>query len=758
MGKTSMMRRHVFTLQAVIGVSVCFAVGVCMDMAAAEESGPVAGGSTEQRGGAEGGDAVRTEAPLVQMAPVVVTATRAPKPLTLVPGAVSVVEQKQILQGRPATGVDETLRYAPGVQAERRFGPDDVRISIRGSGVRSTFGVRSIRVLIDGIPLTEVDGQTRLEPIDLDAVARVEVLRGPNSTLYGNASAGVINYVLEEGEKDNRYAEPRFVFGAYDFYKYRLKSAGATDRFGWMANYSYLDYGGYRDHSTTRNQRFLGKFKYTINDRSDLSLVVTYGQLDGDIPGNLTMTQFRTNPRQQQQTLHAIPPATFPANTPFAAFQPARKDERFRPAVVYRNQFSENQEFSLTGFFGTRDLHHPLCCFPASFITLTRVENAAFAKYTNTVPFFGLPNRLIVGYDWQDQNSVNKNFDNVLGSPGALRVYTQERISQDGFYAQDELSILEQVELVGGVRYSQVRFKIDDRLKAGGIDGSSRRNFAQTTGLAGVRYSPVKWANFYFNFGQSFETPTGTEFRNPTTPTGVGLNPFVQPQKSSNYELGVKGAVGETLYYDFAIYRQHFSDELIQFSTGFTGACSIFAPCFRNAGKTDHDGFEVGLAYKPLRALTIQVAYTYADYRFRDYVVNGVQLAGRRLPGIPEHRLIIDATYEQQEGLLAGAFAGVEWQYQTAYFVSDTNLDSVSPTGTNPQNDRKNPGYTVTTLKGGYKAMLSKHWGLELFGRLENIFDANYAFATINPASQPAFGPFIGRNVFSGFSLRYAFM
>ena len=133
------------------------------------------------------------DAPLVIMDPVVVTATRAPKQLTQVPGAVSVIDQKQIMQGRPAVGVDETLRIVPGVQTERRFGPDDVRISIRGSGVRSTFGVRSVRILIDGIPLTEVDGQTRLEPIDLDAVARVEVLRGPNSTLYGNASAGVIN-------------------------------------------------------------------------------------------------------------------------------------------------------------------------------------------------------------------------------------------------------------------------------------------------------------------------------------------------------------------------------------------------------------------------------------------------------------------------------------------------------------------------------------------------------------------------------------
>lgn len=696
--------------------------------------------------------AVDVDAPLVQLDPVTVTANRAAKRVTQVPGAVTVVEQKQIVQGRPAIGVDETLRIVPGVQAERRFGADDVRISIRGSGVRSTFGVRSVRVLIDGIPLTEVDGQTRLEPIDLDAVARVEVLRGPNSTLYGNASAGVINYVLEEGTADNRYIESRFVAGSYDLYKYRLKAAGASGKFSWMGNYSYLDYGGYRDHSTTRNQRFLGKFKYTIDDHSDLSFVMTYGQMDGDIPGSLFRTQFETNPRQQQQTLHAIPPASFPASTPFAAFQPFRKDERFRPSLTYRNQFSDHQEIQLTAFVATRDLHHPLCCFPGSLITLTRIENAAFAKYTNTMPIAGHDNRLIVGFDWQDQNSVNKNFANVLGSPGAMQEYSQARINQDGTYLQDEFKLADNLEIVGGVRYSQVRFNVRDHLLLGGQNASGQRNFAQTTGLIGMRYTPVKWANLYFNIGQSFEAPTGSEFRNPTSTTGVGLNPNINPQQSINYEIGVKGTVGERLFYDVALYRQHFTDELLQFNTGLTGPCSIFAPCFRNAGKSDHDGFEVGLAYKPVSSLTLQLAYTYADYRFRDYTVAGQQLAGRRLPGVPEHRLILDMTYEQLSGPLAGAFAGVEWQYQTDYFLSDTNQ-----TASSPLNGQKNPSYTVTNLKGGYKTMVSTHWGLEAFMRLENIFDANYAFASVNPGNAPAFGPFIGRNLFGGLSLRYVF-
>ncbi|GJL55584.1 MAG: TonB-dependent receptor [Nitrospirales bacterium] len=683
--------------------------------------------------------------------PVVVTATRTPKAMTQVPGAVTAINQKQLLQANPATGIDETLRAVPGVYAERRFGPDDVRISIRGTGQRATFGTRGVRVLIDGIPLTEPDGQTRLEPIDLDAISRVEVLRGPNSALYGNASAGVINYVIEEGSSDNQYIETRFTFGAYDFFKSRIKTAGVLldNRLSYMGSYSFVESDGYRDHSTVRNQRFFGKLKYRIDDESDVSLIVTYSRPNIDIPGSLTKTQAETNPRQTQQTLHAVPPAAFPRTTPFSSFDPQRKDERFRPSLTYRNQFTPNQEISLTGFFGTRDLNHPLCCFTGSFLTTRRVEWGSFVKYTNSTPILGLPNRLIIGYDYQDQNSVNKNFDNVLGRQGTQRVYNQARTSQDGFYVQDEFSPFKMIELIAGVRYSQVRFKIQDNIPNVGGNSSGRRNFAETTPMGGIRFSPVEWANFYGSISTAFESPTSTEFRNPNNAAGVGFNPGVKPQKSTNYEVGIKGTVGESFYYEMAVYRQRFRDELIPFNS--PGPC-FFVQCFRNAGKSDHDGFELGVTYRPIPGLTLQTAYTYSDYRFRTYTVNGVDVSGRRLPGIPEHRIVFDTTYAHPSGFYGGA----EWLYQTGYFINDTNQESTA-TGA-AGNDQKNPSYTVTNLKAGFNTMIGSEWELEIFSRVDNIFDANYFTSRLNPGTSPSFSPFPGRNVFGGFSMRYLFL
>lgn len=704
--------------------------------------------------------AAEPDAPVVQMDPVVVTATRGAKHVTQVPGAVTVVDQKQILQGRPATGVDEALRIVPGVQAERRFGPDSVRISIRGSGIRATFGVRSIRVLLDGIPLTKADGQTSVQPVDLDAVSRVEVLRGPNSTLYGNTSAGVVNYVLEEGDQDNRYAESRFVFGSYDLNKYRLKAAGGTDRFSYMITASYFNASGYRNLSQTYSGKFTGKFKYAFDSRSDLSFLMTFTRYDAFLPGNLTMTQFRTNPRQAQQTRHSSVTSGVPGlytNAPYANFFPTIEFDRLRTALTYRNEFAAHQEISLTGFFGTQDLDHPKCCFPGDYDTGFLIDHYILAKYTNTMPIFGRPNRLILGYDYQHENATTKDFQTLPGQgQGPMRSNINERQIQDGIYVQDELTLFDRVELTGGIRYSQVGFKETDNLKRGGIDASGQRFFSATTPMVGLRYSPVEWANLYFNISTSFETPTSSEFRNPTTSVGQGLNPNLQPQKSTNYEVGMKGAVKDWLSYDLAVYRQHFTNEFIPFSLP-TGPCTIFSVCFRNAGRSDHDGVELGLAYRPVRSLTFQMAYTYADYRFRDYVSNGVQLAGRRLPGIPEHRIVLDLTYERLHGKLAGLYAGAEWQYQTAYFLSDTNDQSVPPGGGTPANDRKNPGYTVTSLKAGYKGMVSQHWGIELFTRLENLFDANYALGQVNPQGRPAFQPYPGRQLFGGFGIRYQY-
>ena len=513
-----------------------------------------------------------------------------------------------------------------------------------------------------------------------------------------------------------------------------------------MGSYSYVDAGGYRRNSTVKNHRFFGKLKYRIDSDSDVSFILTYSQPDIDIPGSLTKTQAETNPRQTQQTLHAVPPAAFPRNTPYSAFRTARRDKRWRPSLTYRNQFTQNQAIRLTGFFGTRRLDHPLCCFTGSYLTHKRIEWGSFIQYINTVPIFGLPNRLILGYDRQDQNTITRNYDNVLGTKGMLRVYNQERVYQDGFYLQDEFKIFERLELIGGVRYSRVRFKIHDNIPTVGGNTSSRRNFSEWTPSGGLRLSLATWANLYVTVSQSFETPTGTEFRNPNNPTGSGLNPGVDPQKSTNYELGVKGEMGNQVFYEFAVYRQRFKDELIPFNA--PGPC-FFVQCFRNAGKSDHDGFEFGLAYRPIPGLQIQGAYTYTDYRFKKYTVNGIDVSGRRLPGIPEHRLVIDATYEHTSGL----YGGFEWLYQTDYFLNDTNQVSPTPGA----NDQKNPSYTVTNLKAGYHTTVLENWEFELFSRLDNIFDANYFTARLNPGTSPAFSPFPGRNVFGGVSIRYNF-
>lgn len=646
--------------------------------------------------------------------PIVVTAPRVETPITRVPAAISVVNTEDIQLGQPTLGLDESLVRIPGVFSQNRFNfAQDLRVSIRGFGARAAFGIRGIKILVDGIPATLPDGQSQVDSLDLGSAEQVEVLRGPSSALYGNASGGVINITSEEGP-ESPFVEGRMTFGEYDLWKTQLKSGGQVGPLNYLVNTSRLEYGGYRERSRTENVLFNGKFRLTIDDASDLTAVVNVvdSPLAND-PGGLTREQVDENPRQ-------------------AAFVNLRdrtgeeiSQQRF--GLVYRRDFGDLHDLQVNGYFTSRQFRGAI---PFRVIEFDRHFIGGGVQYSYHGALFGRPSRLTVGIDVQHQSDRRQNFNNVSGEPGEeLRLNQDEKVTSVGPYVQEELDILDNLTLVLGGRYDNVRFEVDDFLTGNGDDSGSR-TFDQLTGRFGLIYRPIAAVNAYINISQSFETPSTTELVNRPDDQG-GLNPDIEPQKAVNYEIGVKGVALKRVRYELALFFIDLEDELISFEeNGRT--------FFRNAGESRRCGVELGLGAQIFEGLRASFAYTYLNAEFDEFLKDGVDLEGNEVPGLPEHQVHGELFYQHALGF----YGGLDILYVSDFFVTDENTE---------QND----SYVVANLRLGYEH-LWENWLIAPFFGVQNLFDESYnSNVRINAFGGRFFEPGPELNLYGGFTVAY---
>ena len=204
---------------------------------------------------------------------VEVRASRMGQSLANLAGAASVVDRQDIQLGRQQFALDESLNRVPGMFSQNRYNfAQDLRISLRGFGARANFGIRGIRVFVDGLPSTVTDGQSVIDDVELGSIDRVEVIRGPSSSLYGSASGGVVSLFSESGTPEP-FAEARLTVGEFDQQKYHLKTGGEVDKLNYFMSASYLSYDGFRDHSELRQGTFNSKFTYDINENSDIQFI-----------------------------------------------------------------------------------------------------------------------------------------------------------------------------------------------------------------------------------------------------------------------------------------------------------------------------------------------------------------------------------------------------------------------------------------------------------------------------------------------------
>lgn len=667
---------------------------------------------------------------MTPLAPVIVEVGRgAGRSLLELPFAVTAQTPDSMRPGQRHLSLDEALWLIPGLTVSNRNNPSqDPRISIRGFGARSAFGVRGIRILRDGIPLTLPDGQTPVDYLDLESVGRVEVMRGSASSLYGNAGGGVVDLRTSAPPPVPISGAVRLWNGSFATRRIVGKAGGATDGFGYQANAARTESDGYRDYSRQRMANGFGRVSY---DRGAGSYALEWLGVNTPVaqnPGALTRPQFETDPRLAD---------------PLSIRKSARKAVTQSQVGLTARGSGARGEIEASGYLGTRTLDNPLAF---AIVDVGRAISGGSLRATLPFSLLGADNRLTAGAELQRQDDLRRNFTNCNDIPrptvptptcpdpsverGTVTLNQRELVSSIGSYLRDELELGDRFILTGSARTDAVRFRVEDKLiSATNPDDSGRRLLDAVSPMVGVLAKISESHSAYANISSAFETPTATELGNQPSGAG-GINRDLKPQRSTTLELGVKGVGTSGLQYNAALFATRVKDELIPFDI----PASRGRRYFRNAGRTSRRGAELGLGIG-IGLVDLGGAYTYANYRFVDFTVDTVHYAGNQVPGIPRQTFQATAT-------LRGSFATLVTEASLAdrMFVNDANSES-------------SPGYAIVNARV-VSSVLSRGSGVELTLGAQNVFNTRYiSSVSVNAAGGKFYEPGSQRSLYVGISL-----
>lgn len=644
-----------------------------------------------------------------------VTATRAPKEIMRVPAAVSSVGKPAIQLGRKQVSIAESLQRIPGVFLQNRTNfAQDLRISIRGFGARSSFGIRGIRLVVDGIPATLPDGQAQVDNIDLGSAERIDVLRGPSSSLYGPSSGGVIRIESEIGPEDP-FLSTRVAAGGYGYQKYQTKAGGRWGALDYMGSLSYLETDGYRRHAATENVLFNSRFGYAIDETSDLGL--TLGVVHApraDDPGGLTAEEVEDDRRQAA-----------PRNLRFDAGESVDQQQF---GLRYRKQFGERHAVEAVNYYVWRQFDNRLPFTDGGSVDLNRFFTGGGLRYIYSGPVFAHDNRLLLGFEINAQRDARKRYQNDDGDRGLLVFDQDEDVTGYGVYLQDEFQLLPKLELTVGVRYDRVVFDVDDHF---GSDEGGRLHFDEWSPSAGLRFSPHPAINLFANVSTGFETPTTNELANPDG--SGGFNEDLEAQTSLGAELGVQGMLPGRLRYQVVGFHIDVDDELVPFEVRGRDF-------YENAGSSKRSGIEVALAAQPCDGLTASFSYTFSHFEFERFRTAAGDFDGNRIPGVPPHQVWAELAYAHPIGLYAA------WE---VIYASDLYADNA--------NRVTSEAFVVSNLRAGWVGRIGR-WELGPFLGLDNLFNEKYADnVRLNANGGRYFEPAPTFNVYGGLSVGYHF-
>ncbi len=662
---------------------------------------------------------------------IVLQSSRIKSNLQKLPAAVFSYKTTPADAARQQLALQEYLFDAPGVftQNANNFA-QDLRISIRGFGARSAFGIRGIKLIVDGIPETTPDGQGQLDNLNLGIIDNIEVIKGPSSSLYGNASGGVIVISTIDQYKNKDISRPngtvangvfrlKPVYGSYGFQQYQATAGFGTTKANYLLHGSYATSDGYRDQSGFEQYNFNGKSNFRVGEDLKITGILNYSNSPvAEDAGGLTLEEVEANRRQ--------------ARSRNVDFQTEEDIQQLKIGTSIQWEINDDWQLNNYQFYNYRDFNGLLPFEFGGIIDLQR----NYIGHGTSVNYKVSSNTLSLGYDIGYQNDNRRRFFNLEGIQGGQTLNQQERFTAIGVYAIDHFTVNKWL-FTAGLRYDYNQIEVEDRLLANGNDsGDIVLNTINPS--IGVSFEWFKNHQVYTTLSTSFETPALSEL-SADPDGGQGFNEDLDPQRAINYEIGFKGSPLPNLSYQLALFLIDTQDDLVPFELEAFPDRTFF----RNAGRTRRQGIEIAAQYAFAIPMIIgtwnaTASYTYSDFEYRDFVLPNGDFSGNVLPGIPRSTTSFQLRYGKPKGFNAS----VQSSLVGRLYANDSNTVVVD-------------GYELINLRLGYTIALKKMKILPFFG-INNLFDTTYNDnVRINAFGGRFFEPAPGINGYGGVSFEF---
>ena len=666
---------------------------------------------------------------------IVVSATRYSIPLINAPFSVSSYDN---LTSKAQYSLKEFLQTTSGLLINNRYNfSQGDKILLRGIGTRSAFGVRGIKIFLDGIPLTFPDGQSQLNNLDIQNVDKVEIVKGPSSTLYGNALGGVIFFKSRFSVNTKPYVKTDLSIGSYGYQKYNLSSGGNILNGDYSIGGYYAKSNGFREHSDSKFYGANINFKSELFKDFFLSLVSNYYNAPYLLnPSSLNKNDAENNPEIVRSSVKR--------------FASGKKIAQFQNGLSLLYHLNENSKLTTTFYGVTRSLQNSI---PGRIIELERFFGGARVEFENKFNMLNKDVFTLVGVDYESQIDNRKEFKNGgIDNPAQINpnqlfediIYEDKLIQQNekvkslGTFFHVNINLTKSLLLFAGFRYDDYLFEVEEKMINKSISEIKMDNFSN---MLGFSYKLKNNITLFGNYSTGFQTPTTNELSNNPLREG-GFNTSLNPELINNYEFGLRGWWNSPLIYsNISFYKMDISNMLISYQS------EEEETFYRNAGSAVNFGIEFDFEFQLLKNLNLISNYSYINFEFDDYLVenmvNGIkeefQLRGNSLPGVPKNKLLISTQYK----LPLGIISTISFSWTDKYYTNDFNgsLDT-----SEDLNDYINDSYSLFNISLLYPLKIN-FGDLNFKLNIENLFDIRYNDSIVpNAFGNNFFEPAAGRN------------